>query len=201
MNIKSIGNYGILISMLFGFMIAGGNPMTLIHPSELIIVIGMTSCALIGNFGLSFFSFLGDGTMTLFFQKSEPCPLYVKIAEAGSKYAIGSGIIAFILGLVNTFSGIADGPAAVGMRTSAALVGPFYGVLFSVFFFRHLQYIFSENYEEPTGAKRSLGIVIFVTPILLFIWMIVSASYFANYTDLESTEVEGTGIIATSPPT
>ena len=187
--------------MLFGFMLAGGHPLSLIHLSELFIVAGMTSCALMGSFGLSFFSFLGDGTVALFSKKPKPCPLYVEIAKAGSKYAIGSGIIACILGFINTFSAISDGPEMVSMRTSAAFVGIFYGLLFSVFFFRHLQYIFSESSDAPAQSKRKLGIFIFMAPIVAFFLIIFISKLRTSkeYADGDSeAQVLGTGKVTQS---
>jgi chemotaxis protein MotA len=41
----------------------------------------------------------------------------------------GVGIIAAVLGIINTMAAIADGPAAVGERVAAALTGTFLGVL------------------------------------------------------------------------
>jgi len=41
----------------------------------------------------------------------------------------GIGIIAAVLGIINTMAAIADGPAAVGERVAAALTGTFLGIL------------------------------------------------------------------------
>ncbi|GDX11252.1 flagellar motor stator protein MotA [Verrucomicrobiota bacterium] len=41
----------------------------------------------------------------------------------------GVGIIAAVLGIINTMAAIADGPAAVGERVAAALTGTFLGIL------------------------------------------------------------------------
>jgi len=41
----------------------------------------------------------------------------------------GVGIVAAVLGIINTMAAIADGPAAVGERVAAALTGTFLGIL------------------------------------------------------------------------
>jgi chemotaxis protein MotA len=41
----------------------------------------------------------------------------------------GIGIIAAVLGIINTMAAIADGPAKVGERVAAALTGTFLGIL------------------------------------------------------------------------
>ena len=41
----------------------------------------------------------------------------------------GVGIIAAVLGIINTMAAIADGPAAVGERVAAALTGTFLGIM------------------------------------------------------------------------
>jgi len=43
----------------------------------------------------------------------------------------GIGIVAAVLGIINTMSAISDGPEAVGERVAAALTGTFLGVFFA----------------------------------------------------------------------
>jgi chemotaxis protein MotA len=43
----------------------------------------------------------------------------------------GIGIVAAVLGIINTMSSIADGPEAVGVKVAAALTGTFLGVFFA----------------------------------------------------------------------
>ncbi len=92
---RTIGILGVPFFMMVAFMIAGGNPKALIHVSVLVCIIGMTLFGLLATFGATTFSFVGNGFLALF-TKPEPNPLYVKIATAGSRYAMGSGVLGLV---------------------------------------------------------------------------------------------------------
>lgn len=72
----------------------------------------------------------------------------------------GIGIVAAVLGIINTMSAIADGPEVVGERVAAALTGTFLGVFFAYGFINPLAMrVKFNNANEQMYLKCILGAV------------------------------------------
>jgi chemotaxis protein MotA len=63
--------------------------------------------------------------------KSEEWDHPVHILQLVGDSLPGIGIVAAVLGIINTMSAIADGPEAVGHKVAAALTGTFLGIFFA----------------------------------------------------------------------
>jgi chemotaxis protein MotA len=61
--------------------------------------------------------------------KHEEAEAPVQVLQLIGDSLPGVGIIAAVLGIINTMAAIADGPAKVGERVAAALTGTFLGIL------------------------------------------------------------------------
>ena len=75
----------------------------------------------------------------------------------------GIGIIAAVLGIINTMAAIAEGPEAVGEKVAAALTGTFLGILGAYGFINPLTNRIQFNKESDTKyfqcmARRDLGL-------------------------------------------
>lgn len=209
-----VGTLTVMLSMLIGFMVAGGNPIVLLHISEFIIIGGIALgviilsspksvlIALMQDIKLSFkggsvgkgdfiemfkllyevftlgrrnglialdehlndpsnssilskypsvlndekrLSFLCNALCPVIDGKIKPDQLHeildieVDAMEEQAHGPIGVltlvgdslpgiGIVAAVLGIINTMSAIADGPEAVGQKVAAALTGTFLGI-------------------------------------------------------------------------
>lgn len=73
----------------------------------------------------------------------------------------GVGIVAAVLGIINTMAAIAEGPEAVGEKVAAALTGTFLGILFAYGFVNPLTARVKHNNQVELGyfnaMKRSLS--------------------------------------------
>lgn len=248
-----VGYIVVLVATLGGFMVAGGNPMLLLHVSEFIVIGGIATGVLIiasptsvikgvihdiqhalgGDTPAEHFmdlmkllyelftlgrrnglialdehvgdppassilskypSFIEDQERVEFLcnalrpiidGKIKPEQLqdiledeiYVKEVEGHSNTDIitligdslpGIGIVAAVLGIINTMSAISEGPEAVGAKVSAALTGTFLGILAAYGFinplnkkigFMHKQHslYFSTMSTAITGFAKGLA--------------------------------------------
>lgn len=212
-----VGGVIVFASMLGGFIIAGGNPMVLVHVSEFVVILGMAAGLLViaspanvlmtmlSDIKNNLFGSVGaagdyldlmkilyevfnlarkDGLIAVDEHVNDPktssifskYPSFInhpervefminalrpiidgkikpeqlegilraeiksKTNEAHSSIHMlhlvgdslpGIGIVAAVLGIINTMGSIADGPEAVGHKVAAALTGTFLGIFFA----------------------------------------------------------------------
>ncbi len=226
-----VGAVIVLVAMLGGFMLAGGHPGVLLHPSEFVVILGIamgvlvlatpihvlkeiihkTKAALLGRTagrkdyfellkllyeifmigrrnglialeehvmnpkGSAVFQkypsllghherleFLCNGLKPVIDGKIKPDQLEslmgaeLEAKETEEDHPVhtlqmigdslpGIGIVAAVLGIINTMSSIADGPEAVGEKVAAALTGTLLGIFFAYGFVNPLAARFKFN--------------------------------------------------------
>jgi len=103
---------------------------------------------------------LEDLMLTELEAKSEESDHPVHLLQLVGDSLPGVGIVAAVLGIINTMAAIADGPEAVGERVAAALTGTFLGVFFAYGFVNPLaNRVKFNNASEMTYLKCILSAV------------------------------------------
>ena len=141
--LRTSGIVGFLSVVIGGFVIAGGNPISLIHPAEIAIVFGVTFCGLLSTHQANFLAYLPKALMACVI-KPEPNREYCQISESGRRYAATGGGLAVMLGIINTMSDLSN-PEMIGKKVAAAMSGVVIAVLVSQGLFVYLRQSFSEK--------------------------------------------------------
>ena len=63
--LRVLGIIGFFAAVIFGFVVAGGNVITLVHPAEIIIVVGTIFFGLLCTHRSNFLTFLPNGLLAL----------------------------------------------------------------------------------------------------------------------------------------
>ena len=141
--LRVFGIIGFFAAVIFGFVVAGGNVITLVHPAEIIIVLGTIFFGLLCTHRSKFLTYLPNALLALI-RKPVANREYCQISENARGYAAAGGGMAVILSLICTMSKL-DDPESVGLRVAAAMSGVFVAMLLSQGLFVYLRYSFSEN--------------------------------------------------------
>ena len=141
--LRVFGIIGFFAAVFFGFVVAGGNVITLVHPAEMIIVVGTIFFGLLCTHRSKFLAYLPKALLALI-RKPVPNREYCQISDNARGYAAAGGGMAVILSLICTMSNL-DNPDSVGLRVAAAMGGVFLAMLLSQGLFVYLRYSFSEN--------------------------------------------------------
>ena len=141
--LRVLGIIGFFAAVILGFVVAGGNVITLIHPAEIIIVVGTIFFGLLCTHQSKFLTYLPKALLALI-RKPVANREYCQISDNARGYAAAGGGMAVILSLICTMSKL-DNPESVGLRVAAAMSGVFVAMLLSQGLFVYLQYSFSEN--------------------------------------------------------
>ena len=141
--LRVFGIIGFFTAVFFGFVVAGGNVITLVHPAEMIIVVGTIFFGLLCTHRSKFLAYLPKALLALI-RKPVPNREYCQISDNARGYAAAGGGMAVILSLICTMSNL-DNPESVGLRVAAAMGGVFLAMLLSQGLFVYLRYSFSEN--------------------------------------------------------
>jgi len=141
--LRVLGIIGFFAAVIFGFVVAGGNVTTLVHPAEIIIVVGTIFFGLLCTHRSKFLTYLPNALFALI-RKPVANREYCQISENARGYAAAGGGMAVILSLICTMSKL-DDPESVGLRVAAAMSGVFVAMLLSQGLFFYLRYSFSQN--------------------------------------------------------
>jgi len=141
--LRVFGIIGFFAAVFFGFVVAGGNVITLVHPAEMIIVVGTIFFGLLCTHRSKFLAYLPKALLA-FIRKPVANREYCQISDNARGYAAAGGGMAVILSLICTMSNL-DNPESVGLRVAAAIGGVFLAMLLSQGLFVYLRYSFSEN--------------------------------------------------------
>ena len=141
--LRVLGIIGFFAAVIFGFVVAGGNVITLVHPAEIIIVVGTIFFGLLCTHRSKFLTYLPNALFALI-RKPVANREYCQISENARGYAAAGGGMAVILSLICAMSKL-DDPESVGVRVAAAMSGVFVAMLLSQGLFFYLRYSFSEN--------------------------------------------------------
>ena len=141
--LRVLGIIGFFTAVIFGFVIAGGNVITLVHPAEIFIVVGTIFFGLLCTHRSKFLVYLPKALLALV-RKPVANREYCQISDNARGYAAAGGGMAVILSLICTMSNL-DDPESVGLRVAAAMSGVFVAMLLSQGLFFYLRYSFSEN--------------------------------------------------------
>ena len=141
--LRVFGIIGFFAAVFFGFVVAGGNVITLVHPAEMIIVVGTIFFGLLCTHRSKFLAYLPKALLAII-RKPDANRDYCQISDNARGYAAAGGGMAVILSLICTMSNL-DNPESVGLRVAAAMGGVFLAMLLSQGLFVYLRYSFSEN--------------------------------------------------------
>ena len=141
--LRVFGIIGFFAAVFFGFVVAGGNVITLVHPAEMIIVVGTIFFGLLCTHRSKFLAYLPKALLA-FIRKPVANREYCQISDNARSYAAAGGGMSVILSLICTMSNL-DNPESVGLRVAAAMGGVFLAMLLSQGLFVYLRYSFSEN--------------------------------------------------------
>ena len=141
--LRVFGIIGFFAAVVLGFVVAGGNVINLVHPAEIIIVVGTMFFGLLCTHRSRFLSYLPKALLALV-RKPVASREYCQISDNARGYAAAGGGMAVILSLICTMSNL-DNPESVGLRVAAAMSGVFVAMLLSQGLFVYLRYSFSEN--------------------------------------------------------
>ena len=141
--LRVFGIIGFFAAVFFGFVVAGGNVITLVHPAEMSIVVGTIFFGLLCTHRSKFLAYLPKALLALI-RKPVPNRECCQISDNARGYAAAGGGMAVILSLICTMSNL-DNPESVGLRVAAAMGGVFLAMLLSQGLFVYLRYSFSEN--------------------------------------------------------
>ena len=141
--LRVFGIIGFFAAVFFGFVVAGGNVITLVHPAEMIIVVGTIFFGLLCTHRSKFLAYLPKALLAII-RKPVANREYCQISDNARSYAAAGGGMAVILSLICTMSKL-DNPESVGLRVAAAMSGVFLAMLLSQGLFVYLRYSFSEN--------------------------------------------------------
>ena len=121
--LRILGIFGFFSAVIFGFVVAGGNVLTLVHIPELIIVIGTIFFGLLSTHRSQFLAFLPEA-LSLALKNQFQIKNFVKFLTTPEVGAAAGGGMVVILSLICTMSNL-DDPESVGLRVGAAMGGVF----------------------------------------------------------------------------
>jgi tetratricopeptide (TPR) repeat protein len=181
---------GFCLAVFVGIVSVGVNPFGLILPAEWFIVLGGTWFALFVTYGLDSVRFTKDSLLALLSER-DPNDKYVKIARAGSRYALGATVFCFILDVL-TAIGKSDGPIReVAERLASASVAILIGLVLSEIVFPFLEANYQKKEETlSSGGKVPLlfGMCMAgVLPLLIILWFVSDKSHGASGKGAEDT--------------
>ena len=129
---------GVLFSILICTVIMSCSHLyTFINTPTVLIVLGGVFC---GTWASHPMKTIGNAFHDVFssdIESDERALQGHQVFSNMSKYAIASGLVGMMIGLISLLSNMED-PNAIGPAMGVALLNPFYGVLAGVFFFRTL---------------------------------------------------------------
>lgn len=145
------GIIGFLAAVLTGFVLTGGMLHWLVHPPEMLVVLGTVFFGLLCTHGTRFIAYLPEACKACF-RKPNPNFDFCRISDTGRRYAAVGGGLAVILSLISTMSSLGN-PEQVGRLVAAAMSGVFLAMLLSQGLFTFLRYGFSENESKSETLK------------------------------------------------
>ena len=149
--LRLLGLIGFFVAVIAGFLLTGGQIHWLVHPPEMIIVLGTVFFGLLCTHRGRFLRYLPQALKALFV-KPAPNFDFCQISDNGRKFAAVGGGMAVILSLISTMSTL-DNPEQVGRLVAAAMSGVFLAMLLSQGIFVFLRASFSENESRSETLK------------------------------------------------
>jgi flagellar motor component MotA len=172
-----LGLMGVAASIIIGSMFTG---FGILGSIPWVIVLGVTGFGLFGSHGLDLFKFSKDSLRSFLFHPRAN-QSYVAIAESGSRYAMGGGIIAMLLGLTLAFANVDMPIQEVGHFIGLAFTGVLLGGGLSEFLFPLLANNFREERESHRVSARGgvLLTMLFCAFLMIFlmIWIVGSSQF------------------------
>ena len=145
------GIIGFLAAILTGFVLTGGMLHWLVHPPEMLVVLGTVFFGLLCTHRTRFIAYLPEACKACF-RKPNSNFDFCQISDNGRKFAAVGGGMAVVLSLISTMSTL-DNPEQVGRLVAAAMSGVFLAMLLSQGIFVFLRASFSENESRSETLK------------------------------------------------
>jgi len=174
--IGSVGAIGLIVTVI----IVGGAPGIFVNIPSLLIVGGITLAMLVGLYGEEVLRFGADAILTFFLQKVPPNPRYAAIACSGSRFAVASGAVGSLMGVIQMLTTL-DDPSKIGGGLAVALLTALYGLALSEFVFGFLQTAYGDptdaNANPATVPARNLGIPVAILGLILTTFLVLIISF------------------------
>jgi flagellar motor component MotA len=114
---------------VFGAIAAGGNVLLFVHAPAFLLVVLLTLGLLLWSHGASAFGVL-PAVVRLLAGRAEADPALAAVARSGARFALMSGCVGTLIGMVSMFATL-DDPSRIGGGTATAFLPLLYGVLFA----------------------------------------------------------------------
>lgn len=171
---RVIGSVG-AIALVVTVVLLGGAPDIFLNVPSILIVGGITLAMLIGLYGDELLRFAGDAPLTLFLHKVPPNPRYAAIARSGSRFAVASGAVGSLIGIIQMLTTL-DDPRKIGGGTAVAMLCALYGILLSEFVFGFLVTAYSNTDGETAKESipmRNLGLPLAIIGFITVTFLII----------------------------
>jgi flagellar motor component MotA len=166
--------------MVVTAILLGGAPGIFVNTPSFLFVFGLTAAMLIGLYGMEAGRFANDAFLTFFLQKVPPNPRYATIARSGSRFAVASGAVGSLIGIIQMLTTL-DDPRKIGGGTAVSMLAALYGILLSEFVFGFLATAYAgqdaERSAESSIPMRNLGIPLAIVGFIVFTLLIIVLAF------------------------
>ena len=166
------------VSMVVLTIIMGGEGAVFFNAPSLILVLGLTLGLLLAAHGADALRFSADASR--FFTGIEPNPKFAAIAREGSRFALASGAVGALIGVIQMLATL-DDPSKIGRGMAVALLAPLYGLILSEFVFGvlHSRYAIPADASNPpsTRSHTGLGIIASIVGLILVSFLVLLLSF------------------------
>ncbi|GMV91105.1 MAG: hypothetical protein AMXMBFR82_08830 [Candidatus Hydrogenedentota bacterium] len=173
--IGSLGALAVVVTVL----LLGGAPDIFVNLPSILFVGGITLAMLAGLYGDEFLRFAGDAFLTFFLQTVPPNPRYAAIARNGSRFAVASGAVGSLIGVIQMLTTL-DDPSKIGGGTAVSMLCVLYGIVLSEFFFGFLVTAYSATDAEKTAESipmRNLGLPLAIVGFIVLTFLMIVLAF------------------------
>jgi len=175
---RLIANLCIAGLILCAVWMGGGMGIFLNIPAVM-LTLGVTFFLLLATYGEDFVRFVPDAALTFLGLSTGPNARFADIARSGSRFVIGAGAIATVIGYVKMLATL-DDPSQIGMGMAVAMLAILYALLLSeiVFAFLYEAYRPRDGDEQPSPLPyRSVGIGAAVVGMLMILFLMLLGTF------------------------
>ena len=170
MNIRILLSGFVFVALVCTGIVMGGALQGFIDLPSLVIVIGGMSCATVGSFPVNVIGdAIGDALGNNSIEDEERVLRSYQVLSKMGDFAVASGLMGTVIGLVNMLSNL-DDPTAIGPAMAVALLTMLYGVILGEFVCRSLanSCLSQNNIVLDRSSRRGMSSVYF-TALGLFL--------------------------------
>lgn len=161
---RTISTFAIPLIFIFSIKLLSGERTAIgafINPQPLFLIAGLSFFLLLAAHGKKFLSFIPESLKTLFFDPLENNPVFAQIAMDGERFALASGTIGVMSGLVNLLGNL-DDPSNIGPAMAMSLLSVIYSLFVSECFFRVVARAYQPGLRDSLNEESSHGLFLVV---------------------------------------